>query len=328
MLGSKLSDVLRRESNTLLLLTGVFSGAFLGGGYYFSMREKYEKQVAALELQLEHEKNIRELRDDFMLQKFNHERDRLSLSTLHLRRLNEHVIHQTQIDQQRWYFDLLFHGDYELFRTQVAEKDVSTFFSSLNKCKNDEEKQQYSNGSDTVLPYDPERRITLKIKDHNEYSLTTLDVPLNTVVGDLKYIIEDHLYIPAQRQRLFFNGTKINDGPSLSDYEIKDGSTLHLEIHKKTHKEYGRRLMKKNLNILRLPKNLKDINSFFDKVDRNKDKTVSLQELESALKESNPIIPISALKETVQQIDTDHSGYINHKEWYEFCINYNDKKKK
>ena len=43
--------------------------------YYFSMKERYEAQVVALKLQLDHERAMREQHDEYMAQKMNHERD-------------------------------------------------------------------------------------------------------------------------------------------------------------------------------------------------------------------------------------------------------------
>jgi hypothetical protein len=44
------------------------------------MKERYERQVESLKLRLEHEGRVRELHDDYMVQKMNHERDQQALA--------------------------------------------------------------------------------------------------------------------------------------------------------------------------------------------------------------------------------------------------------
>jgi hypothetical protein len=55
--------LLSRESNTLLVAGGALSAVFFGGGHYFSQRERYEREVEALTLQLRHEREMRELHE-------------------------------------------------------------------------------------------------------------------------------------------------------------------------------------------------------------------------------------------------------------------------
>ena len=43
-------------ANALLVIGGGATSVFLAGGYYFSMKERYERQVEALNLQLVHER--------------------------------------------------------------------------------------------------------------------------------------------------------------------------------------------------------------------------------------------------------------------------------
>ena len=75
MMFKEFVKLVSRDANALLVLGGSVTGVFMTGGYYFSMKERYERQVEALKLQLEHERDVRQLHDEYMAQKMNHERD-------------------------------------------------------------------------------------------------------------------------------------------------------------------------------------------------------------------------------------------------------------
>ena len=65
------------------------------------------------------------------MQKIHHERDQQALAILHLRRDHDELIREVQVDIQRFLFDVMFHGDYESYRTEM--KDILE--SDLTKAK-------------------------------------------------------------------------------------------------------------------------------------------------------------------------------------------------
>jgi len=71
--------------------------------------------------------------------------------------------------------------------------------------------------------------LTVKILRGRE---CTVEAPVNSPVSFVKQLVARELDIPVDQQRLVFRGKTLADSQSLGDYNIVDGTKLHLVVRK------------------------------------------------------------------------------------------------
>ncbi|PIK46166.1 putative polyubiquitin-C-like isoform X1 [Apostichopus japonicus] len=121
---------------------------------------------------------------------------------------------------------LRLRGGMQIFVKTLTGKTITLEVEPSDTIENVKSKIQDKEG----IPPDQQRLIFADLCQNSDWQDHTLEVEPSDTIENVKSKIQDKEGIPPDQQRLIFAGKQLEDGRTLSDYNIQKESTLHLVL--------------------------------------------------------------------------------------------------